>query len=85
MAILEDVEAAILAMQNERDAAIGAYKEKLEELKQQREAALAHEKLAGMTDAEKVALRAALDKPADQVINVDGVETNTQVGEVGAN
>lgn len=82
MAILEDIEAGILAMQNERDAAIGAYKEKLEELKQQREAALAQQKVATMTDAEKESMRAALNQPPEQVINAGGVESNTQMGEI---
>lgn len=83
MALLEDIEAAILAMQNERDAAIGAYKEKLQELKEQRDSALAQQKVDAMTDAEKESLRTALNKPADQVIEANGVDTNTEVGEIG--
>lgn len=83
MAVLEDIEAAITALANERDAAITEFKQKLNELKKQREVTLAEQKLASFTETEREALKNALNKPPEQVIQANGVDTNTQVGEIG--
>lgn len=60
MASVAEIDTQLLALTNERDAAVASYKQRIAALRGQRESAIAAEKVAAMPEPEREALRQAL-------------------------
>lgn len=81
-----EVEADIIALSRERDEAIAGFNARAEELNQAYSAALADAKVATMTDTERAAVAAAIERTQSQeaeaqTIEPVGVESEINTGE----